>query len=619
MDARLQGCAVRPGKASDVATPTSCSREGVTMMRAFRNAERIGVSMTVSLALCASAAAQPAPRCTMENGRLKDEFRTMVVITDPEVFKSGKFSFKDTISRMLQTSIEIAPGDPDAQKKLDAVSNPKAQRELVATLLNSFWETTRVNREGIVNNATQRPNEAAITPEELLKDLHPVALFNRLDLVPASFDHCGEQRIVYALGKGNDPINRFFLIFEAAVDNPDPNNGVAGCLRIAKFWKGLSGKPVGELVKALKGFYSFGELGDGMPPTAPVVHNKHYGVPFGQVRGNLFMTGQDIEGNPWMLREWRSQPTATGTSFVADTVKSNPVPEFYGDTPIATDGTDHGRRQRFADLRPEFQPRFSLSNVRQLIDLDLKAEADGLPQPDPMQLINRLSALFDDRFNDFESISQGDVVDEITETASVDINEEIRNELKKYRLPAQWKLEPRHILARAEALSCAGCHRLTVPRGAGDDKEIAPGIPWPQDNGFVHVDENGGLSPALEQTFLPWRCEALHQFIDKYEGAPSSVPVAVAPPPQPTTPVVEPEVVAEGAGDLATVRGALRDFQAKASQATVPQMFDLAPDAKVKAEAEANAALEGLVQAVEGARQNLGQQSGEFRIGIRTH
>ncbi|WP_143102749.1 hypothetical protein [Rhizobium sp. NFR07] len=587
-------------------------------MRAFRNAERIGVSMAVGLALCASAAAQPAPRCTMENGKLKDEFRRMVVITDPEVFKSGKFSFKDTIARMLQTSIEVAKDDPDAQKKLDAVSTPKAQRELVATLLNSFWETTRVNREGIVNNATQRPNEAALTPEQLLKDLHPVAIFNRLDLVPASFDHCGEQRVVYALGNGEDGDNRFFLIFEAAVDNPDPNNGVAGCLRIAKFWKGLSGKTVGELTNALKGFYSFGDLGDGGLPTAPVVHNKHYGVPFGQVRGNLFMTDGDKNGNPWMLREWRSQPTATGTSFVPDTVKSNPVPEFYGDAPLSTDGSDHGRRQRFADLRPDFKMRFSLGNVRQLIDLDLEAEANNQPKPDAIELINRLSALFDDKFNDFESISQGTVVDEITRTASGDVKAGIEAELKKYHLPANWKLEPKHILARAEALSCAGCHRLTAPSG-GAGVEIAPGIEWPADNGFVHVDENGGLSPALEKAFLPWRCETLHKFIEKYEGAPSSAPVAVAPPAQPATPVVETEIIAEGAGDLATVRGALRDFQSKALQANVPQMFDLAPDAKVKAEAEANAALEGLVQAVEGARQNMGQQSGEFRIGIRTH
>ena len=71
--------------------------------------------------------------------------------------------------------------------------------------------------------------------------MKPLAVFNRFDLAPADFAHCGEYRIVY--GKENPAFapNRFLLIFEASVPNPDPDEGEAGCRPITEFWAGLSG------------------------------------------------------------------------------------------------------------------------------------------------------------------------------------------------------------------------------------------------------------------------------------------------------------------------------------------------------------------------------------------
>jgi hypothetical protein len=40
-------------------------------------------------------------------------------------------------------------------------------------------------------------------------------------------------------------------------------------------------------------------------------------------------------------------------------------------------------------------------------------------------------------------------------------------------------------------MSCGGCHQNS------NDTEIAPNVNWPKSQSFVHVDEQGNLSPAL--------------------------------------------------------------------------------------------------------------------------
>ena len=61
------------------------------------------------------------------------------------------------------------------------------------------------------------------------------------------------------------------------------------------------------------------------------------------------------------------------------------------------------------------------------------------------------------------------------------------------------------ILARAQAGTCAGCHQLSpgdVVRENGDGTVVN----WPAVAGaFVHVGEDRVLSPALEESFLPFR------------------------------------------------------------------------------------------------------------------
>jgi hypothetical protein len=72
------------------------------------------------------------------------------------------------------------------------------------------------------------------------------------------------------------------------------------------------------------------------------------------------------------------------------------------------------------------------------------------------------------------------------------------------------------ILARAQAGTCAGCHQLSptatvreIPNQADvvwpDVVKDGTSSPLPFSEGFVHVREDRVLSPALEESFLPFR------------------------------------------------------------------------------------------------------------------
>jgi hypothetical protein len=65
---------------------------------------------------------------------------------------------------------------------------------------------------------------------------------------------------------------------------------------------------------------------------------------------------------------------------------------------------------------------------------------------------------------------------------------------------------------RAEAMSCGGCHQNS------NNTEIAPNVNWPKSRFFVHVDEQGVLSSALTEQFLPARAALLKDYLQKTTG-----------------------------------------------------------------------------------------------------
>src|SRR5581483_8250723 len=91
---------------------------------------------------------------------------------------------------------------------------------------------------------------------------------------PENGAHCGEYRIVYAKRSGlTDTKDRAFIIFEAAMPNPHPQQGIQGCKQIVDTWANLTGvADLNARANALEAFYF-----NGQGVVSPVVSVSNYG------------------------------------------------------------------------------------------------------------------------------------------------------------------------------------------------------------------------------------------------------------------------------------------------------------------------------------------------------
>ena len=454
------------------------------------------------------------------NQPLDAALRRTVVVTAPDL-KQANFS----LTRTLNTIIESVPN-----RKTPSAT--EAERvALLQSLINTFDSTEAVNPiGGATVKLTPRPNERALVPAKLLDPsdpdgMRPIGLFNRFDLTPSNFSYCGEHRIVYAKGDPVGRTNRFFLIFEAALANPlasDPDTGrrEMACRAVARFWDGLKSVSGTDLTGALEQFYYRGldPVEPGLPTFAPVVHHRHFGLEHGQVRGNLFVT-PPLE---WNLREWRLAPSsAGGVDFSHVTIKENPIPELYG--PKTTDNLDPFRdafKTAFVDANADSPDLGTF--VQQLTSLD-RALMNGEPfkgrPPRKDELSASVGMAVPFQFNDFQSVSGPSSEDVPLPRAELgDLGQRIEAKLKDLKLADACKITRAHILNRAGAMSCGGCHQFS------STQEIAPNVRWPAPavGGFVHITENGDLSPALERELLPARRRNLERALSAPAPAPSA-------------------------------------------------------------------------------------------------
>jgi hypothetical protein len=329
-------------------------------------------------------------------------------------------------------------------------------------------------------------------PEEYLA----IGLFNRFDLTPADASSCGEYRIVYARRGGIDNARlRNLFIVEAALANPHPQQGLKGCRKIVDFWADLSGiADLEERADRLETFYF-----DGIPSVPPVVHIDHLGAGAsgaGQIRTNQFL--QDTTPTRvWSLREFKLQRTCSGSTCTAMyvvpvTVKTNPFGPLFAEPP------GHARTVAFQADFLALVPGLAAGTLADL-------------QFDPAELYNTGQAQANGTENNYTVQFPG----ETSGFAAA-----IRG-----ALPAGSTLTAAEVVARAQALSCAGCHRLS--NGA----PLGGGLTWPPSIGFVHVSERDvevvdgqsrfKLSDALVQEFLPKRKQVMEDYLnDKLKKPP---------------------------------------------------------------------------------------------------
>lgn len=316
----------------------------------------------------------------------------------------------------------------------------------------------------------------------------PLALVNRFDLAPGTGAHCGEYRVVFGRNSGlSNRLQRNFIIFEAVLPNPRSDLGIEGCRPVLNFWASQAGKSATERRAQLKAFYFTGLTG-----FSPVIHPANYGDatgrPTGQVRTNQFLQFN------WMLREFQMKKTCTTTTtgttcamrFVPVTDKVNPFAGLFSPT------STHSLAPAFRTALVNAVPSLAVNDI------------------------NRFNYAVSNSFNSGQSDSQ-----DFSQTYNVTFGtgpSTLRSELQTKLTSIRSTLTPDQIVARAEALSCAGCHQLS--NGAS----LGGGLVWPQSLGFVHVSEQtetgpdgprSQISPALTSTFLPRRKAVMEGILNR--------------------------------------------------------------------------------------------------------
>jgi hypothetical protein len=323
-------------------------------------------------------------------------------------------------------------------------------------------------------------------PEEV--QYAPVALVNRFDLAAKNGSDCGEYRIVYAKRIGIDTgAIRNLLNFEGVLANPNPSTGLAGCRPIQLMWAEQSrpGRTTAERVADLVKLYF-----TGMTPFLPVVHIDNYGASSNRLTGQI-RTNQFID-RPWTLREFKLHKI-TGTSpslrFEIATTKNAPGAKLFNPK---TTGT----------LKADFDSFFP-TMVKTLISND----------------VNTFSMAIPDRFNTGDD-QQNDANDyRLAFQGASTLRTRIQTELTRLKST----LTPDNVVARATALSCAGCHQMA--RGAN----LGGGMIFPGSFNFVHTSEQPdnrseivrfAISDTLNDTFLPKRQTVMETFLTSTDPAP---------------------------------------------------------------------------------------------------
>jgi cysteine-rich repeat protein len=341
-------------------------------------------------------------------------------------------------------------------------------------------------------------NEGALAKAS--PDSHfPIALVYRPDLTPRDGSTCGEARIVIAKSAGPD--GRNLAIFETSIPNPDPGCGLTGCRKIAEFWANLSKLPeLSQRLDALERFYFSGlELERDGVATKAALDVANLGLPDqnkvrrGQIRTNQFMFGAH-HGPSWQLREFKLA--------------------------IECEGTPGDCKLLLEPVRVDTNPAGVLFNDNDpnLLGESFRAEFLGQIQSLAADDVNAIGMVTGAGFNAGQSGAQtdeNDYLEHLGRGNPAGFEQAITDKLASLGS----SLTAKDIAARATTQSCGGCHQISNGAELGRTASGAL-LVWPPSSGFVHVSEDGGRSPALNDVFLPKRKQILEQFLrDTSTGA----------------------------------------------------------------------------------------------------
>jgi hypothetical protein len=417
-----------------------------------------------------------------------------LLVNDPAVLE--RFSLERVLQQLIDTSPEPNKTPEELLKRLFDTQNTTAGAVFPDNPHCDSPDNTAFKNGPAVD--CPRAEGALAKSPGLFDPAHPdyfvpVALVNRMDLMPQGLTTCGEFRIVFAKASGRtNPNDRVFLIFEGALENPI--FALEGCMPVASLWASLEKETEPEAIAAkLEAFYF-----TGIPGFKPLVHPDNLGIiggeddPYGATRGQIRLS-QHMQ-DPWDLREFRVTGAGGGAPFYFRpvTVKNNPLPKLF-DTSVTTPAAQ------------EFRMNFLVTDVYTL------GSTHDLGKM-RMRTLNT--------FNAGQSALAGPAATNYMIQAKIAggvpaMTSDIATQLTSMGLggecPPSDPLDAQAIVARASVQTCAGCHAPAQFIGA--ERRLGGGVTIPNTHRPAPKDENGTISPALEEVFLPRRAAVMSQYL----------------------------------------------------------------------------------------------------------
>jgi hypothetical protein len=334
------------------------------------------------------------------------------------------------------------------------------------------------------------PEGALATTDPFANDDYlPIGIVNRFDLAPANGANCGQYRIIFAK-KMAQPSEKLHIIFEAALANPHPENGLAACRAVAQFWAGLSAiDSLAERRAKLEAFFFTGIDGFG-PVLDPVSYAPESS---GGIR-TLHDTVAPGVTDRFYQFHLTKQCTSAGCALVA-------VPGVLENMPFAAlfDGNVDTPAARA--FRAEFVRQVPTLAVRDVNLYFLSVSREYLMAESNPDTGNALAFDYGVAFRNGLATPAGRA-----------FHDDLAAELRKIGST----LTPNDMILRAETQTCVGCHLVSGPVGEG--------VVFPQPLGAnQHVDEHltdrgpdgpfFRISPAMRDVFIPHRMKILREFL----------------------------------------------------------------------------------------------------------
>jgi hypothetical protein len=427
--------------------------------------------------------------------RQVDSAGEALLVRDPEILQ--RFSLERVLGRLIElaqahtTPLEALQRLFDTQS--EATHGVFAGNVHCDDLLNPvFGDHPAVDCPRAEAALAQSP--ALLSPDDP-DGFMPIALVNRFDLLADNLITCGRYDIVYAKRSGaSDPTQRVLLSFQAIL--PNPSGTLARCRPVVELWAGLDAESdVSSRADALEAFFF-----EGTGNIPAVVHPANYGlgVPYcdGPARCGQVQVGQGLQ-EPWQFRQFR--PHLSGAApelyFLPTPLPGMPRPELFDPAVDDPDGT--GFRAQLVNSVPRLSSwevlrlAFPSSSVFEMGE----SAVSGAASPSYLTRVNE-SPLG----SQLRTALDAGIPPESTDGC-----------------PGDDPFDADAVLQRVTALSCAGCHapdQTIVP-----ERGIGCGRSWPASLGVSHIDEQGQLSPALTEVFLPHRAELMSIFLQACDAA----------------------------------------------------------------------------------------------------